>query len=341
MKTDMQIIGIGACIPLYRIKKEEYIKAWGSFQAGISEKSVLGYDEDVVTMAVEAGQNALRNSGVNPNEITSISVASISPPYSLRSMAAEVSMALGLPRNMPMLDFKESEKAGTTALIAAIDITENRDGFGLVIASDAPRARPNDEEEHGLGAGAAAFVIGKKEGIAKIEGHSSAMIPFIADRFQKTGEDRMESLSIPGYHKFAYQKCVQDAVNTLLTELQLKETDFQHVIIQARNRKEPRIFKSFLNLEKVSDTILNTVGDIASASTPLGLVHALETRAKANDRILCISYGASAGSDAISIFVNKQPTTQPDVPSLETYLERKKYLSYDRYLRFREYIQLE
>ncbi|MHA1144907.1 MAG: hydroxymethylglutaryl-CoA synthase [Candidatus Helarchaeota archaeon] len=340
MKVGINIIGFGAYIPIYRIKKEEYVKVWGSFQAGITEKAVLGHDEDTITMAVEAGANALKNSGVSRSEITSVIVASVSPPYTMRSMAAEVSMALGLPQDVALLDIKDSEKAGTTALITAIDMTMNRNGHGLVIASDAPRARPSDESEHGLGAGAAALVIGKKTGIARIEGHATVMLPFIADRFQKTGETQVESLSIPGYHQHSYQNSVTGAINALFKELQLESSDFNRAIIQARKKKETRAFKKLIELEKIDDEILDVIGDVASTSTLLALVHVLENAAKPQDRILCVSYGAGAGSDALSIQITKKQENRGEVPSLEDYLNRKTYISYEKYLKLKEFIEL-
>ena len=54
------IIGYGVYLPRYRIKAEEYTKAWGTFAApGVKEKALTGYDEDVATMAIEASQNAI------------------------------------------------------------------------------------------------------------------------------------------------------------------------------------------------------------------------------------------------------------------------------------------
>lgn len=341
MKTTINIISYGAYVPMYRIKREEYVKTWGSFQTGISEKAVIGYDEDTVTMAVEAGNNALKNAGIKPAEISSVSVASISPPYALRSMAAEVAMALGLSLNISLIDFKESEKAGTTALITAIDLTTNRGGYGLVIAADAPLARPNDELEHGLGTGAVALVIGKGPGIAIIEGFTTASIPFIADRFQKTGKARLEALSIPGYHSHAYRTSVTQAVKSLYEELEFTSADFQHAFIQSRNIKEPKRFKQIIEPDKVAIQSFDQIGDIASAASLMGIAYILENLAKLQERILCVSYGAGTGSDALSIQVTKKQENHPEVPGINEYLARKEYISYNKYLKFKEFIELE
>jgi len=56
------MIGIksfGAYIPWHRLDRQQFLKAWGGF-AIPGERSVAYYDEDSVTMAVEASMNCLK-----------------------------------------------------------------------------------------------------------------------------------------------------------------------------------------------------------------------------------------------------------------------------------------
>lgn len=342
MKSDLKIIGYGSYIPRFRIKKEEYIKAWGNFIGRIEEKAVIGYDEDTLTMAVEAGQNALKNSNLKREDIKMVSVGSCTPPYVLRSMASEIAMAIGIPLNIALLDFKESEKAGTTGFLASIDILANRGGFGLVIGSDSPLAKPNEEVEHTFGAAAAAFIIGRNSGIADIEGYCSYNVTFIADRFRRDGDLKIQDLAIPSYKQYAYGSSISGAVKNLMEELGLNPSDFNHVFIQGHDTSEPtRVIPKIIDPKIIYTQSLNLLGDTGAASTLIGLVGILSNVAKPDDRILCVSYGSGAGSDAFSIIVKDNQTNDPEIPDFETYLNNKEYLDYNKYLKFRELIELE
>ncbi|MFX1294884.1 MAG: hydroxymethylglutaryl-CoA synthase [Promethearchaeota archaeon] len=340
--VEIKICGYGCYIPCFRIKREEIQKVWGHFQGKIIEKSVMGYDEDTCTMAVEAAKNAIKNAGVEREEISFIGIGSSSPPYALRSMAAEVAMAIGIPTYIRILDFKESEKAGTTALLTCMDIVANKGGKGLVVGSDSPKSIASDSIENTYGASAAALLIGKDQGIAKIEGSSSVSIKIIADRFRKEGSIMVEDLGIPQYHQTAYINSIQQAITELLRELDLKSSDFQHLFVQGHDSKEPsRVLRNIGFDKKVLNTnTINIIGDSAAASVLTGLVGILEI-ANPGERILCASYGSGAGCDAFSILVEKKQEVLENVPLMMTYLKNKQYIDYNRYLKFKELIDLE
>ena len=340
--TEMYICGYGCYIPHYRIKREEIQKVWGHFQGKITEKAVMGYDEDVCTMAVEAAKNAIANSGIKREEISVIAVGSSSPPYALRSIAAELAMAIGIPINIRLLDFKESEKAGTTALLTCMDIIASKGGKGLVVSSDAPVAIASNSIENTYGASAAALIIGKDDGIVKIEGTTSASVEIIADRFRKEGSKLVEDLGIPQYHQIAYINSIQQAVSHLLKELGLNSSDIQHLFIQGHDTREPtRVLRKIGFDKKMLNTnTINSIGDSAASSVLTGLVGILNT-ANPGERILCASYGSGAGSDAFSVIIKEKQKILEDIPIMATYLENKQYIDYNRYLKFKELIDLE
>ncbi|MHA1264643.1 MAG: hydroxymethylglutaryl-CoA synthase [Candidatus Helarchaeota archaeon] len=340
--ADIQIYSYGVYVPRYRITHEEIKKIWGHFQGKILEKAVMGYDEDTVTMAVEAGKNAIANGTLDRSKIRTIAIGCSSPPYALRSMAAEVAMAIGISDNIRILDFKESEKAGTTALLTCIDIVTNKEGYGLVIGTDAPKAIASDGIENTFGASAAAVLIGKGNGIAQIEGVASATVEFIADRFRKEGSVVVEDIGIPQYHQMAYSKSIIKAVSRLREDLGIASSEFQHVFIQGHDTREPlRVLKK-LGIDKklLYTETLNVIGDSAAASVLTGLVAILE-KANPGERILCVSYGSGAGADAFSVLVKKKQQVLENIPIITTYLQHKQYLEYNQYLKFKELIELE
>lgn len=340
--TNGYICGYGCYIPRFRIKREEIRKVWGHFEGKISEKAVIGYDEDTCTMAVEAAKNAIKASNTDRDEVGVVAVGSSSPPYALRSLAAEVAMALGLSKEVRVLDFKESEKAGTSALLTCLDIVQTQGGKGLVIASDAPAAIAADSIENAYGASAAALIVGREEGLAKIEGTKSALIEIIADRFRKEGSVLVEDLGIPQYHQITYNNAIQHAVTALLRDLKLSSSDFQHLFIQGHDTREPASVLRKIGFDKSSLHVetLDVIGDSAAASVLIGLVGILE-KAIPGERILCASYGAGAGSDAFSVLVKDVQPFRKDVPQMTTYLENKYFIDYNQYLKLKELINLE
>ncbi|MBD3228269.1 MAG: hydroxymethylglutaryl-CoA synthase [Candidatus Lokiarchaeota archaeon] len=335
------IFGYGSYIPLYRIKKEEYIKVWGYFSGSIKEKSVIGYDEDVVTMAVEASSNALKNAGIDKDELSLIAVGSTSPPYSVKSIASEIAMALGVPLDISLLDFKESEKAGSTAFATGIDIIKSKGGYGLIIGSDSPLSSPSENLEHVQSAAAGALIIGKGEdGLAKIEGHKSSNVEHIADRFRKAGSKKVQDLDISSYSRYAYNNSIKNAAKAVMKELELDYDSFDIFYVQGHDTRQPtRVFREVDN-NRIYTDIINKIGDSGASNMLLGLIGILHYKFSKYDRVLCLSYGSGAGSDAYSIIINKKQKQVANIPTINKYLERKEYISYDKYIKFKELIEL-
>ncbi|MCX6657712.1 MAG: 3-oxoacyl-ACP synthase, partial [Euryarchaeota archaeon] len=91
------ISGYGVYIPKLRIKKEEYVKAWGSFSAaGVSEKSVMGFDEDVLTSAVKVSRRALESVPLTPDRISRFALASTSAPYVEKLLSGTILVSVGM-----------------------------------------------------------------------------------------------------------------------------------------------------------------------------------------------------------------------------------------------------
>ena len=68
------IVSYGVYIPRYRIRAEEIARDWGEREdmarnLNVFEKSVPDFDEDAVTIGVEAARNAVRRGSVDPGRI--------------------------------------------------------------------------------------------------------------------------------------------------------------------------------------------------------------------------------------------------------------------------------
>ena len=154
------IAAVGFYLPPYRITAEEYRRAVGRFEApGILEKSVPGFDEDIVTMAVAAGERALDAAGLS-------SLGLLAFATSGTAEGSTVAQALGL-EDARAKEIGGSRDAGVQALSAALTETDARREASLVIVSDAPRADPSSAEEHALGSAAVAVLVTAKGGVVR------------------------------------------------------------------------------------------------------------------------------------------------------------------------------
>ena len=161
------ITSIGAYIPRYRLTLEEIGKMW-QVRGGPGEKSVAGYDEDAVTMAVAAALDCMK---LNNNQADALYLATTTAPYKEKQSAALVAGAADLEKTAFTADFTNTLRAGTTAIKAAVDAIKSGSARNaLVVASDCRIGAPMGRFEQLLGDGAAAIMIGTKEPIAMIEG---------------------------------------------------------------------------------------------------------------------------------------------------------------------------
>ena len=92
------IVGYGVYLPKCRIKIGEIGKIWplAAPAPGIKEKAVTNSDEDTLTMAVAACQNAVKHAGIDPAKIGAVYFGTVSSPYVEKSLAVLLSEVLGL-----------------------------------------------------------------------------------------------------------------------------------------------------------------------------------------------------------------------------------------------------
>ncbi|HEX76810.1 MAG TPA: hydroxymethylglutaryl-CoA synthase [Dehalococcoidia bacterium] len=329
------ILGYGVYIPRYRIKGEEYARAWGSFAAaGVSEKSLPGYDEDVVTMAIEASHNALRRAQREGSELDAIYLATTSAPYEEKSAATTLAAALGA-HEVRTADFGASTKAGTTALLAGLDrVRAEGPGPVLAVASDCPLAAPDSNLEHALGAGAAAFVLGEGDPVAVMEAAFSYARETLGERFRRQGEPYTRDLELRVTH---FEEVLQTVIDGLLKRLGKTAADIDQVVLQQPDARRPvrGVAKFGFAREKMNlGHLVPLTGDTGAASTLLGLAAVLD-QAQGSQRVVVASYGSGAG-DALSLLTGEGLSARRGLaPTVADYLHNKSYVDYVTYLKLR------
>src|SRR4030067_3099579 len=330
------ISGYSAYIPRFRIKKEDCAKAWGLFSAaGGAEKSVMGFDEDVLTAAAKVTKRALESVPTAPEKVARFAFASTSPPYVEKLLSGTVLYSVGIPNTAFCSDHTTSTRAGPEPIVVGFEhVMSNPSGRAVVAAADAPIASMWDSIEHALGAGAAAFVLSGDNLIAELEGHASYASEYFGERFRPREAPYLHDLNVKKFAEGSLLTNTTRAGSALLKKLNRKPEEYQHVVIQqpdARVQATVAARLNFTDAQLASSLVSKSLGDLGAASVPVALASALDT-AKVGDKIMVISYGSGAGSDAMSFKVVSDRKTQVRV---QTEMDRKEYIDYVKYLKLK------
>ncbi|NIV39328.1 MAG: short-chain dehydrogenase, partial [Anaerolineae bacterium] len=130
------------------------------------ERSMCNWDEDSLTMAVAAARDCL--TGMDKGKIDALYSASTTMPFADRLHAGIVATALNLREDIGSADFSSTQRAGTTALIAALEAAANGKRV-LVTASDRRETRAGSFYEMWFGDGAASLLLGNQEVVAEFK----------------------------------------------------------------------------------------------------------------------------------------------------------------------------
>ena len=338
---EVGIVGYGAYLPRYRIKNSEIAHVWGRDMktTPIQEKSVPGPDEDAITIGIEAALNALKRARIPPQKIAAVWAGSESKPYAVKPSSTIIAEAIGATPHVDAADWEFACKAGTEAMQACFAFVGSGMGeYAMALGTDTAQGRPSDPLEYTAAAGGAAFIIGKKEESLAILEASHSYVSDTPDFF------RREHMKYPVHgSRFtgdpAYFSHVLSCARELMEELGLTSDDFQLAVFHQPNAKFPLKAAKILGFstEKVLPGLLVPyIGNTYSGSSLLGLAGSLDV-AQPGDRVLCVSYGSGAGSDAFSFQVTDVIDEKRALAlRVSDYINRKKSIDYGTYSRFRK-----
>ena len=293
------ILSFGAYLPRARLQRKAIAAANSWFAPGLrglakGERSICNWDEDSITMGVEAARDCL--TGVERGMLTQLVLASSTLPFDDRQNAGVVANALQLKSALRSMDQAGSQRAGSTALAAALDGAA-ASGLTLVVASDARKSKAGSVQEMHYGDGAAAMLVGHGEPVAKLIASHSETVDFV---HQYRMHDR--------HHDYAweerwvrdegYLKIVPRAVEALLKRCSVDATTITHFCMPGTlSRIAAAVAKRCgFNEGAVRDNLAAVCGDTGVAHPLLLLAAALED-ARPGDRILLAAFGE--GCDAL------------------------------------------
>ena len=341
------IVSYGVYIPRYRIKAEEIARVWGEREdmaqsLNVFEKSVPDFDEDAVTIAVEAARNALKRASIDPARIGAIYVGSESHPYAVKPTGTIVGEAISVDHQLTAADLEFACKAGTAAVQACLGlVSADMIDLGLAIGTDTSQGAPGDALEYTAAAGGAAYLIGRENLAAEIEGFYSFTTD-TPDFWRREGMPYPEHggrfTGVPGYFKH-----VTSATRGLLKKMKTIPEDYDYAVFHQPNGKFPRrVAKSLgFSADQIDPgLVVPWIGNTYSGSSLIGLAATLDI-AKPGERIFLASFGSGAGSDAFSIRVGDAiEDIRNRAPRVRDYFENVQYLDYAVYAKHKGKLRL-
>ena len=331
------IVAFGAYLPRLRLERRVVAEAHGWFNGALrglarGERTIANWDEDPVTMAVEAARDAL--AARDRTGVERLRFVSTTAPFLDRLNAAVVAEALSLPAEVNAADAAGSQRAGTSALADAL---EGRATTLLVAAEKRPSLAASPAEMT-TGDGAAALILGEGEPVARLVGSATRTADFV-DHYRTLQQQTGYQWEERWIRDAGYAAVVPQVVKEALGRAGAAAPEVTRFILPS---VVPRVGAAMAKAcgiaeAAVADTLMAQCGDTGVAHPLLLLVKALE-EAKAGERILVVGFGQ--GADAL--LFEATGAAAPRGLGVSGHLARRRLESnYSRYLSFNDTIAVE
>jgi len=327
------IVSYGSYVPYRRLKRSAIAAVLGT-PAGKGERAIASFDEDSVSMAVEAVRDALK--AAPPGDVQALFFATSTPPYAEKLSAAVIGAAAQLPLEIRAADLTGSVRAGMTALLQGADAVSGGAKRAVVAIGDCRLAAPEGKAEQTTGV---AFVLGGEGAIAEIEA-SASLTRELLDTWRAQGERFSHSWEERFTLTQAHSPLLGTVIKNVLAKAKCAPADLAKVILDAPNARAADEIARALKIDpaKFADSLALTVGQTGAAHAGLMLAAALSA-AKPGDRILVAT--VADGADAIVLRVTPAIAGFKPVHSVGRMIESKGDVTYASYLKWREILPTE
>ena len=326
------ILATSRYLPRMRLERSEIFAQHRWMAPGLKglakgQKAMANWDEDSVTMAVEA----IRGLRFDHAQVNALTLASTSLPFAERINAGIVASALQLPNSSSVRDVSSSYRSASTELLNALAQTQS--GTQIIVASEKRSPKPASSSEMIQGDGAAAVCIGTGPIIASLVASRTEYADFV-DHFRESGESHEYGWEERWTRDEGYMKIAVGAIKRCLEQDAINGSDIAHFVMPAVISKinESIAKKLGFTKAKVVDNHRDTVGDLGSAQ-PLAMLDTALRHAKPGELILLACFGS--GCDVILLRRTSVPC-----PGHEP-LHFKSETSYLKYLSFNQQIDLD
>jgi 3-hydroxy-3-methylglutaryl CoA synthase len=289
------IISYGGHIPRLRLNRGVVYgnNAWmapGLIGSAAGERSVANWDEDSLTMAVEASRDCI--AGFDKSKIDGAYMASVSFPFTDRLNSGVLATALNLDESVESGDFSCSNRAGASALIAGLNAVKTGDYKNVLVACGERKITQMAYlHELWAGDGAAALLVGDDNVIAEFKGASTITEDFI-DHYRGQSHDFDYNWEERWIKDVGFLSIAPRAIKAVFEKTGFSGGDIDKFIMPCVFGRVPAQVAGTFDIapEKVADTMHAVCGDTGSAHSMVMLVSALEN-AKPGEKILVVSFG--------------------------------------------------
>lgn len=298
----IEIIGTGRGLPEKVVTNDDLAQIvdtsdeWIVERTGIHTRRFISGDESTTSMAVEAGQKALDNAHIKPEQIGACVVATITQDTLSPSTGNKVAKALGLAEDIPSFDLN----AACTGFIYAMRVAQTFVGedperpYALVIGTEA-LSRKSDMTDRTTcvifadGAGAAVIGPSDTETTSFLGAQCDPAIGVPGD------SNRDEYITMDGKRVFRFATRI---IPRILDELFKKSgktlSDIDQFVFHQANQRivDHAVKKIGIDPEKCYQNI-GRYGNTSGASVPLVLDEIAEQgKLKPGDTVLLAGFGA-------------------------------------------------
>lgn len=337
------IAAFGAYIPKVRLQRAVMAQAYGWFNPALAglqqgERAIANWDEDALTMAVEAARNAL-DSGPCQN-IDSLYFASTTLPFQDRQNAGIAAEALHLGTDLHAVDITGSQRSGTSALLTALRVAMGSDGKTLVIGGEKRQAKAAGPLQLTSGDGAAAFLIGPGAGCATLVGYGTQSVDFV-DHYRGQNQAFDYFWEERWIRDEGFMKIVPTAITQSFEHANVSGTAIDHFCFPSAAKRVAQTLAKTLHINEgaVRDNLQGKSGETGSTHPLLMLAHALED-ATPNQLILVVGFGQ--GCDALLFRTTEEILDQKPTKTVSDILATGRTDdNYHRYLAINELVTID
>lgn len=287
------ITNLYSYIPKYRIEVKEINKAWSN-TGGKGRRSVANYDEDVITMGVQAAIDNKFSSKIN-----TLVLATTSSPFKEESAASIVTYTLGLEDNCRAINVNQSVNGGLSSL-SLMSEGQLNDSSLLIIASDVRSTQSGSVLEKEIGDASCAVEVGTDQVLAEIIAQEQ-INDFGYQTWQKSNDMNL-SLADDKFSNEIRTRHYVELANKTLKAGNIKLEELSYLIVADRNERMAGKIADLLGRKDlaVSSELAQSIG-YTGTSMPFLLLNEVFIKAKAGDLILCMQSGSGAESILVKV----------------------------------------
>ncbi len=320
------IIGLGSYLPKKRMTNDDMARLvetsdeWIVSRTGIRERRITT-GETTSELAYEAGNRAITDAGLKPEEVDLIICATISPDFFMPSVACIVQDKLGAV-NAAAFDLAAACSGFVYGISVATAFIENGMYRNILVIGAETLSRALNWSDRstcvlfGDGAGAAVLQASNKKGILAVNLLSDGSkqdylclpgLP-LSNPFYPVQEASSPVITMKGQEVFKFAvRSIAENIKTLLLKTSLQKEEIRYIVAhqancrileQASKTCGIEIEKFFMNLDQYGNTSAATIGIALDEMKQKGML-------SNGDKIIMVGFGGGMTSGAVMIEWNK------------------------------------